>query len=121
MRKSTAPSLSRPNPALQSIVDSIERLGLEEPLIVTTDNYILSGHRRFVAVQHLGWAQVPVRFSKVRRDQSTDYHRLLAQYNPQRVKSVAVQQRQAAEQAQVAAIRSRLGRAMQRLIAEEGI
>jgi ParB-like nuclease domain len=77
------------DPALQSIVDSIERLGLEEPLIVTADNYILSGHRRFVAVQHLGWAQVPVRFSKVRRDESTDYHRLLAQYNPQRVKSVA--------------------------------
>src|SRR5262245_13700574 len=77
------------DPALQSMVDSIERLGLEEPLIVTADNYILSGHRRFVAVQHLGWAQVPVRFKKVRRDESTDYHRLLAQYNPQRVKSVA--------------------------------
>jgi hypothetical protein len=32
-----------------------------------------------------------------------------------------VQQRQAVEQAQVAAIRRRLGLAMQRLIAEEGI
>ncbi|SRR6266540_39782 len=74
---------------LQGIVDSIKRLGLEEPLILTADNYILSGHRRFVAVQHLGWVQVPVRFAKVRRSKSTDYHRLLAQYNPQRVKSVA--------------------------------
>ena len=31
-----------------------------------------------------------MRFSKIRRDESTDYHRLLAEYNPQRVKSVAV-------------------------------
>jgi hypothetical protein len=77
------------DPALQSTVDSIERLGLEEPIIVTADKYILSGHRRFVAVQHLGWEEVPVRFSKIRRDESTDYHRLLAEYNPQRVKSVA--------------------------------
>ena len=74
---------------LQSTVDSIERRGLEEPIILTADNYILSGHRRFVAVQHLGWKEVPVRFSKIRRDESTDYHRLLAEYNPQRVKSVA--------------------------------
>jgi hypothetical protein len=77
------------DPALQLIVDSIERLGLEEPLIVTADNYILSGHRRFFVLKHLGWTHVPVRFVKVRRDESTDYHRLLAQYNPQRVKSVA--------------------------------
>ncbi len=79
------------DPALQSLVDSISRLGLEEPIICTADNYILSGHRRLVAVRHLGWTQVPVRFSTVRRSTSTDYHRLLAQYNPQRLKSVAAQ------------------------------
>src|SRR5882724_5010661 len=77
------------DPALQSTVYSIERLGLEEPIIVTVDKYILSGQRRFVAVQHLGWQEGPRRFSQIRRDESTDYHRLLAEYNPQRVKSVA--------------------------------
>ncbi len=77
------------DPALQSTIDSIKRRGLEEPIILTADNYILSGHRRFFALQHLGWEEVPVRFSKIRRDESTDYHRLLAEYNPQRVKSVA--------------------------------
>src|SRR5215469_17247602 len=51
------------DPALQSTVDSIKRLGLEEPIIVTGDNYILSGHRRFFILQHLGWKEVPVRFS----------------------------------------------------------
>ncbi len=79
------------DPALQSLMDSIRRLGLEEPLICTADYYILSGHRRFTAIDKLGWREVPVRFSKIRRTETTDYHRLLAQYNPQRVKSVAAQ------------------------------
>lgn len=77
------------DPTLQSLVDSIQRLGLEEPIICTADFYILSGHRRFRAIQHLSWKKVPVRFSPVKRADTTDYHRLLAQYNPQRVKSVA--------------------------------
>jgi ParB/Sulfiredoxin domain len=77
------------DPALQSTIDSIARRGLEEPIILTADYYILSGHRRFFSVRHLGWEEIPVRFSKIRRDESTDYHRLLAEYNPQRVKSVA--------------------------------
>ncbi len=79
------------DPALQGLMDSIRRLGLEEPLICTADNYILSGHRRFTAISALRWREVPVRFSKIRRAATTDYHRLLAQYNPQRVKSVAAQ------------------------------
>jgi ParB-like nuclease domain len=77
------------DPVLETLFDSICRLGLEEPLICTADNYILSGHRRFAAIKALGWKEVPVRFSSIRREDSTDYHRLLAQYNPQRVKSVA--------------------------------
>ena len=75
------------DPALQSTIDSIERQGLEEPIILTADYYILSGHRRFFAVRHLGWEEVPVRFSQIRRDGSTDYHRLLTEYNPQRSKA----------------------------------
>jgi hypothetical protein len=79
------------DPALETLMDSISRLGLEEPLICTADNYILSGHRRFTVIRRLRWREVPVRFSKTRRSDTTDYHRLLAQYNPQRVKSVAAQ------------------------------
>jgi hypothetical protein len=44
---------------MEALIDSIHRLGLEEPLIVTKDGFILSGHRRYYAV--LGWPQVPVR------------------------------------------------------------
>ncbi len=75
--------------AFGMLTRSIERLGLEEPLILTQDGYILSGHRRYAAVVALGWTHVPVRFAQVTRATSADYHRLLAQYNPQRVKTVA--------------------------------
>lgn len=77
------------DPALPALMRSIDRIGLEEPIIVTTDSFILSGHRRFAALRLLGWDYIPVRFANVARNGSTDYHRLLAQYNPQRVKSVA--------------------------------
>jgi hypothetical protein len=77
------------DPALKSLVRSVKRLGLEEPLILTQDKFVLSGHRRLFAVQELGWPQVPVRFANVTRADSTDYHRLLTEYNPQRIKSVA--------------------------------
>ena len=77
------------DPALRFLVRSIKRLGLEEPLIVTQDKFVLSGHRRLFAVQELGWLKVPIRFASVSRADATDYHRLLSEYNPQRIKSVA--------------------------------
>lgn len=80
---------AKTDPALPMLVRSIRRLGLEEPLILTRDNFILSGHRRFVVLQAIGAKVIPVRYANVTRADATDYHRLLAQYNPQRVKSVA--------------------------------
>lgn len=77
------------DPALGNLIRSVERLGLEEPLILTQDKFVLSGHRRLFAVQSLGWENVPVRFANVSRSDATDYHRLLTEYNPQRIKSVA--------------------------------
>jgi hypothetical protein len=75
--------------AMPMLIRSIKRLGLEEPLILTRDHYILSGHRRFYALQKLGWPKIPVRLAAEARGESADYHRRLAEYNPQRVKSVA--------------------------------
>ena len=77
------------DPALKLLVRSVKRLGLEEPLIITRDKFVLSGHRRLFAVQELGWPTVPVRFANITRADASDYHRLLTEYNPQRIKSVA--------------------------------
>ena len=40
------------------LVNSIGEVGLLQPIVVTTDNIIISGHRIFKAIQSLGWAEV---------------------------------------------------------------
>ena len=40
------------------LVNSIGDVGLLQPIVVTPDNTILSGHRRFKAIQSLGWTEV---------------------------------------------------------------
>jgi ParB-like chromosome segregation protein Spo0J len=47
------------DPALPMLKRSVIEKGLEEPLILTRDNFILSGHRRFHIVSILGWPAVP--------------------------------------------------------------
>ena len=63
-------SLITPNPINSEIYDttdvdelakSISDHGLLDPLVVTKDGRIISGHRRFAAIQKLGWEDVEVR------------------------------------------------------------
>ena len=78
------------DPSFAPLLDSIERKGLEEPLILTGDNYVLSGHRRLAACKHLGMERVPVRIKgNIVREGNNDFMRELADYNPQRVKGPA--------------------------------
>ena len=37
------------------LVNSIGEVGLLQPIVVTPDNTIISGHRRFKSIQSLGW------------------------------------------------------------------
>ncbi|MDG1895030.1 MAG: ParB/RepB/Spo0J family partition protein [Fuerstiella sp.] len=74
---------------MEILVDSIQRRGLEEPITVTADGYILSGHRRYHACQILGYEEIPIRQKlSVRREGNDEYLKLLTEYNPQRVKTV---------------------------------
>lgn len=74
---------------MQDLIISIKSNGLGEPLLLTQDGFIVSGHRRFYATQRLGWKQVPCRYHPtITRSGTTDYHKKLTEYNPQRVKSV---------------------------------
>lgn len=73
---------------MDALVESIRRRGLEEPLLLTEDRYILSGHRRFYAVKYLKWNRVPCRVrAGIRREGNPQFHRELAEYNPQRIKT----------------------------------
>jgi hypothetical protein len=82
---------------MQRLIDSIEVNGLEEPLIVTKDLYIISGHRRYFALSQIKQpnSEVPVRIKEYRKDERSDFQRLLTEYNPQRVKTPAMVLREA--------------------------
>ena len=76
--------------SFEALVDSIKRKGLDEPILVTEDRFILSGHRRYHAVKEwLNWDEVPIRIKTGSyREGNDQYHRDLADYNPQRIKKV---------------------------------
>ena len=43
------------------LVNSIGEVGLLQPIVVTPDNTIISGHRRYKSIQSLGWTEVEVK------------------------------------------------------------
>ncbi len=76
------------DPEIIALADSIEADGIQEPLLVTRDGWIVSGHRRHVAAQMAGLQEVPVLFHPIRKDEDHDeFMRLLRECNRQRVKS----------------------------------
>ena len=80
------------DPDIDKLAESIKKNGCDA-LVITSDNYIVSGHRRHEALLRLGRVFVPCRVLPVRRDSMTtdDYLALLRAYNHQRHKSVAEQ------------------------------
>ena len=75
--------------SMDNLIDSMRRKGMEEPILVTRDGFILSGHRRYYAAKFLGWRKVPVRVRPdIYRVGNAEFHRELIEYNPQRIKTV---------------------------------
>lgn len=80
---------------------SIKAEGIREPLHVSADGYILSGHRRYAAASWLGLAAVPciVHDDVVYGDLSADERlSILSVYNKQRDKSHAERLREAMQE-----------------------
>ena len=76
------------NDSLRDLVRSIREHGILDPIIVSSDGVIITGHRRYRAAQILGLPRVPVR---VRTDISyarnrKEFIKLLIEYNSQRIK-----------------------------------
>lgn len=71
------------------LVASIQELGIQEPLTLSGDNYLLSGHRRFAAAKYLKLETVPVRFVDTVFAELSETEKLneLRSYNRQREKS----------------------------------
>lgn len=78
------------DPEVQSLAESIRKHGLMEPIVVTEDGYILSGHRRYVAAGLAGLTEVPCRTYPIsRRKRKDEFLRLLREFNRQRSKTNA--------------------------------
>lgn len=73
---------------MEALVKSIGNRGLEEPIIISDDNYVISGHRRLFACREIGMDSIPIRRKKIlKRAHQHEWHAILSEYNPQRIKS----------------------------------
>src|SRR5438132_9622293 len=79
--------VSPDDPEIISLAESIAEIGLKEPIVVSLDDYVVSGHRRLVACRIVGLKRVPCRVERVRRG-DPGYLALLREYNRQRFKSL---------------------------------
>ena len=74
---------------LHALADSIRQRGILQPLVITGDNYIISGHRRFAAAQIAGLTELPCSTVRMARGDDIDaFVELLREHNRQRVKSL---------------------------------
>jgi ParB-like chromosome segregation protein Spo0J len=46
---------------IESLAESIDKVGLLSPIVVDSSDRLVAGHRRLLAVELLGWSSVPVR------------------------------------------------------------
>ncbi len=78
------------DPDIVALAESIREHGIREPLIITADSFIVSGHRRFTAARVAGLKTVPVIQLSIRRvDDLEGFVRLLREHNRQREKTNA--------------------------------
>jgi len=65
------------------LVNSIGEVGLLQPIIVTPNNLIISGHRRFKSIQTLGWEMVECEIKDIPEDELAVH---IVLYNQSRLK-----------------------------------
>lgn len=75
------------DPEIQALAADIKKNGVLEPLVITSDGYILSGHRRYLGACLAGLNSVPCRRLPIAREGNKGFLELLRQYNLQRVKT----------------------------------
>lgn len=54
---------------IDELAESIQRIGLINPIVITSDGVLVAGERRLTAIRQLGWTQVSVQFV----DELSDY------------------------------------------------
>jgi hypothetical protein len=73
---------------IQKLAESIRKHGILDPIVISADGYILSGHRMYCAAKVAGLDVIPVRVVQIRRDDDLNgFVELLREYNRQRDES----------------------------------
>lgn len=67
-----------PKEQIEALAKSISDQGLNDPITVDIDGFIISGHGRLEAVKLLGWTHVPVRHLKALTKNQADKLRIAA-------------------------------------------
>jgi ParB-like nuclease domain len=82
--------VSGEDPGIFDLARSIKEIGIQEPIVVSTDGFIISGHRRHMAAKIAELVHVPVRVHPVSRSADPDgFLKMLVSMNSQRVKTTA--------------------------------
>ncbi len=72
-----------------ALAKSIRKHGVREPIVITKDGWIISGHRRYAAAILAGLKSIPCRIEDISREDDHDqFLVLLREYNRQRIKSL---------------------------------
>ena len=75
------------DPEIISLAKSIKIRGVKVPFTITLDDFILSGHRRYMAAKLAGVEEIPCLRESIYHD-DPEFLRLLREYNMQREKSL---------------------------------
>jgi hypothetical protein len=79
------------DPEILELARSIKEQGIQEPILISRDGFIVSGHRRRIAAHIAELKTVPVRIHELSRAENPDaFLRLLVEMNSQRIKSPSV-------------------------------
>src|SRR5262245_15520042 len=74
-----------------ALAESIREHGILEPIVISADGFIISGHRRHVAAQIAGLSEVPCRTANIRRGDgekaNDEFGSLMREHNRHRMKS----------------------------------
>jgi hypothetical protein len=85
-------AITSDDPEVIELARSIQARGVQDPLLVSRDGYIISGHCRRFAAQLVGLKEVPVRIHPISRiTNQEEFLKLLVEMNSQRIKSTSVQ------------------------------
>src|SRR6202040_3091593 len=91
-------NLSKDDPEIIELAKSIKAHGVQEPIIISRDGYVISGHRRRFAAMLVSQTDgIPVMMHPISREENKDeFLKLLVAMNSQRVKSMSIIVRESA-------------------------